>query len=348
MSTGPERTGHLSSLPRRTYRFRILGMGLAALPLAVVMLELDSPPWTWGWMVMTCFLWPHLAYFSAIRAADPFKAERRNFLVDSVLMGSWVPLIHFNLLPSVVLLTVVVADKFHSGVRGLWLRSLPGMFGAIVFFGVSTGFAVDYPTSTAVLLACLPFLVIHTLVVSWGSYQLVRQVRKRNLQLAELTRRDVLTGLDSRRHWQEQAEALLKKHHDEGQAATLLFVDVDHFKPINDRYGHATGDDVLRAIAEQLQATLKGPTTAGRLGGDEFAMVLPLCLDEATAAAERLRASIAELRFPDQPELRCSLSLGMAEPPGPGQGLREWMEAADRELYRSKQAGRNRISVAGR
>lgn len=322
-------------------------MGLASLPLGAVMLELDSPPWAWAWMVFACFLWPHLAYFSARRAGDPFKAELRNFMVDSMLAGSWVPLMHFNLLPSAVVLTVVMADKIHSGVRGVWLRSLPGMFGAMALFGLATGFAVDYATSTTVLLACLPIMVIHTLAVSWSSYQLVRRVRKQNLQLAELSRRDMLTGLDSRRHWQEQAEALLRKHQSQGQPATLLFIDVDHLKPINDRYGHAAGDDVLRAIAEQLQATLKGPTTAGRLGGDEFAMVLPLGPEEAAAAAERLRAAVAALRFPDQPELRCSLSLGMAEAPGPGHGLREWMEAADRELYRSKQGGRNQTSVAG-
>ncbi|MFP7721782.1 diguanylate cyclase [Lysobacter sp. A3-1-A15] len=347
MSNGAERPRHLSSLPKRAYRFRVLGLGLAALPLAAVMLEIESPPWAWAWMVLSCLLWPHLAYFSASRAGDPFKAELRNFMVDSMLAGSWVPLMHFNLLPSAVLLTVVTADKINSGVRGLWLRSLPGMFGALVLFGLFTGFAVNYVTSTTVLLASLPIMVIHTLAVSWSSYELVRRVRKQNLRLAELSRRDMLTGLDSRRHWQEQAETSLRKHQAHGQPATLLFVDVDHFKPINDRYGHAAGDDVLRAIAAQLQATLNGPTTAGRLGGDEFAIVLPLTLEEAAAAAERLRVSVAALRFPEQPELRCSLSLGMAEAPGSGHGLREWMETADRELYRSKQGGRNQTSVAG-
>jgi diguanylate cyclase len=347
MSVPPERARHLHSLPRRAYRLRVLGMGLAALPLIAVMRELDSPGWAWAWMVFACFLWPHLAYFTASRSRDPLKWELRNFMFDSVLAGSWVPLMHFNLLPSAVLLTVVMADKVNTGVRGLWLRSLPGMVGAIALGAVATGFAVDYPTSTSVLLACLPIMVIHTLAVSWSSYQLVRRVQRQNLQLAELSRSDMLTGLDSRRHWQEQAESLLRDHQSQGQPATLLFVDVDHFKPINDRYGHAAGDDVLRAIADQLRTSLKGRTTAGRLGGDEFAVVLPVGLEEAAAAAERLRAAVEALRFPNHPDLRCSLSLGMAEAPGPGHGLREWMEAADHELYRAKHAGRNQASAAG-
>lgn len=347
MSNGSERPRRLSSLPGRAYRFRVLGMGLASLPLTAVMLEIDSPPWAWAWMLFACFLWPHLAYFSASRAGDPFKAELRNFVIDAMLAGSWVPMIHFNLLPSALLMTAVTADKIHSGVRGVWRRSLPGMFGAMVLFGLVTGFAVNYPTSTTVLLACLPIMVIYTLAVSWNTYQLVRLVRKQNLQLAELSRRDMLTGLDSRRHWQEQAEGLLREHQTQGLPATLVFVDVDHFKPINDRYGHAIGDDVLIAIAAQLRTTLNGPTTAGRLGGDEFAIVLPVDMEEAGAAAERLRVAIEALRFTDQPELRCSLSVGMAEAPGPGQGLRDWMEAADRELYRSKQGGRNQVSIPG-
>lgn len=347
MSSELPRPRHLHSLPRRAYRFRVLGMGLAALPLMAVMHELGSPPLAWAWVLLSCFAWPHLAYFTATRARDPLKAELRNFMVDSMLAGSWVPLMHFNLLPSVVLLTGVTSDKINTGVRGLWVRSLPGMVGAIVVGALATGFAVDYPTSTMVLLACLPLMVIHTLAVSSSSYQLVRRVQKQNLQLAELSRRDMLTGLDSRRHWQEQAEALLREHQARGQPATLLFVDVDHFKPINDRYGHAAGDDVLRAIAGELRSALPGLTTAGRLGGDEFAVLLRAGIEDAAASAERLRASVEALRFPDQPDLRCSLSLGMAEAPGPGHGLREWMEAADRELYRSKQRGRNQTSAAG-
>ncbi len=121
------RPGSLSSLPRRTYRFRTLGMGLAMLPLAAVLMERDAHWVNWAWVVFTGVLWPHLAYLHAIRSRDPFKAELRNFVIDSMIAGSWVPLMHFNVLPSAVLLTVVTADKVNSGVRGLWLRSLPGL-----------------------------------------------------------------------------------------------------------------------------------------------------------------------------------------------------------------------------
>jgi diguanylate cyclase len=338
----PESARRLARLPWRTYRLRILGMGLGALPLMAVMSERDSN-WTgWAWMVLSCLVWPHLAFLVATRSRDPFRAEMRNFMIDSAIAGSWVPLMHFNLLPSAVLLTVVTADKINSGVRGLWLRSLPGMLAAIVLGAALTGFAVEYPTSTLVVLSCLPIMIIHTLAVSASGYQLVRRVQRQNLELDILNRRDALTGLGSRSHWLAQAEATLVQHQQEGRPATLLMLDLDHFKDINDRHGHATGDDVLRAVAESIRQLLGEQGDAGRLGGDEFAIVLRVGAGAAEAFAETLRAAVEALRFARLPTLRCSVSLGLAGPPDAGLGLREWMEAADRALYLAKHGGRNR------
>lgn len=340
-----ETATRLQSLPQRTYRFRVLGMGLGSLPLIAVMHELQSPWPAWAWMVFGCFIWPHLAYGVARRSRDPFRAELRNFMLDSCLAGSWLPLMHFNLMPSVVLLTVVTADKINSGIRGLWLRSLPGVVVAMLAAGLFTGFAMQPQSSMTVVLASLPILVIHTLAVSLGSYQLVRRVQQQNLQLEALTQRDALTGLDSRRHWEKQAQILLRHHQTEDKPATLMLIDADHFKSINDRYGHGIGDDVLRGIADLLRRELRGDGHAGRLGGDEFVVVLPVALAEAQHIAERLRAAVEGLRFENSPDLRGSISLGLAAAPVSGLGLREWIEAADRALYRAKHEGRNRAST---
>ena len=334
------------SLPRRTYGFRVLGMGLAALPLATVTLELGLSWVVWLWIVATCVIWPHLAYALASRSPDPFKAELRNFVIDSFLAGSWVPIIHFNLLPSVVLLTTAMADKINAGVRGLLRRSLPGMVGAIVLFGVPTGFAFQPETSMSVMLACLPIMVIHALAVSLSSYRLVRRVQLQNYRLEELTRLDSLTDLDTRSHWQDQAERLLKRHLRVDQPATLMLIDIDRFKEINDRFGHTAGDDVLRRIADLLRKTLRADCHSGRLGGDEFVVALPATLAESALAAERLRTAVAGLEFPEFPGLHCSISLGLAEPPAHGRTLREWTEAADQALYRAKRAGRNCVRTA--
>ncbi|HET7844103.1 MAG TPA: MASE2 domain-containing protein, partial [Xanthomonadales bacterium] len=138
----------LARLPWRVYRFRALGMGLGALPVFAVMRELGTPWPGWAWTIVACFVWPHVAFLVASRSRDPFAAERRNLMFDSAIAGAMVALMHFNVLPSAVLLNVAIADKINSGVRRLWLRSLPGMVVAMLVVGALTGFAFDYESST--------------------------------------------------------------------------------------------------------------------------------------------------------------------------------------------------------
>jgi len=336
----------LARLPWRVYRFRALGMGLGALPVFAVMHELGTPWPGWAWTVFACFVWPHLAFLLATRNRDSFAAERRNLLFDSAIAGAMVALMHVNVLPSVVLVNVAIADKINSGVRGLWLRSLPGMVAAFVLMGLLTGFAVDFTSSAAVVLACVPIFTLHTFAVAANSYQLIRRVQRQNAQLDELVRTDALTGLDSRAHWLDEAGALLEDHQQRGRPATLVMLDLDHFKAINDRHGHAVGDDVLRGVAQCIRDAAAEGGHGGRLGGDEFALSLPLGPVQAAMLAETLRVRVEALRFPSTPTLRCSVSLGLAQPPDSGLGLREWMEAADRALYESKHGGRNRVGAA--
>lgn len=341
------RPGSLGSLPRRTYRFRVLGMGLAFLPLAAVLHELQAGWASWAWILFGGLVWPHLAYRLAARSRDPFRAELRNFVIDSALAGSWVPLMQFNLLPSAVLLTVVTADKVNSGVRGLWLRSLPGLGLALLLVGAMTGFALRPQTSMTVLVACLPILVIHTLAVSMSSYRLVRRVQRQNIQLEALSRIDALTGLDARRHWENQTEALLGQHAQDRRPASLMLVDIDRFKSINDQFGHAVGDDVLRAIAGVLRERLPADSHVGRLGGDELVAAVRLAGADAARAAESVRAAVETLAFSRAAGLRCSVSIGLASPPAGVASLRGWIETADHALYRAKHAGRNRVVASG-
>ena len=334
-------------LYRRTYPLRTLGMGLAVLPVLVALHELQASWPAWAWTVFCGYLWPHLARLHAGRSRDPHKAELNNFMLDSAMAGSLAAVIHFNLLPSVVLATVATADKINSGVRNLWLRSLLGMLAAILATLAVTGLHFEPATSMPVMLACLPLMVIHTLTVSTSSYRLIRKVQAQNLRLDELSRHDALTGLQSRRHWQEQASTLLADNARNAAPASLLLVDVDLFKAINDDHGHAVGDDVLRGIADAIRHAIPAGSHAGRLGGDEFAVVVPLPLSETQALAEHIRSRVQALNLAI-PGVRCSVSIGLAEPSSPDIDLRGWMEDADRALYRAKAAGRNLAQASAR
>lgn len=328
-------------LPQRVYRFRMLGMGAAALPIALVLAHVGWSPWTLALVVFTGVVWPQLALWLARRSRDPSRAELRNLIIDSLLAGVWTPLMHFNLLPSALLVTVATADKINTGVRGLWLRALPVMALGALVGGLFTGFAVDLRTTTAIILACLPLMVVHTLAVSMGTYHLIRKLQRRNEQLLALSREDPLTGLANYRYWHEESAQRLAAWRSRGLQPRLLMVDMDRLKTINDQYGHAAGDAVLRTLGKLIRGCTSGEALAARLGGDEFAVLLPGGGSDATACAEALRQALAAARWSQWPELRCTISVGIGEAVG-ADGLHELSEAADGALYAAKDAGRNR------
>lgn len=334
-------------LPRRVYPLRALGMGLAGLVVGVVLWERNAGLAAWLCMAAISFVWPHVAHLLSRRSADPYRAEIRNLLVDSALAVVLVTLMHFNLLPSVLLVTLTMVDKITTGIRGLWARSLPGMAGAAVAGAAFNGFQWAPETSMPVILACLPVMVLHTLSVSLVSYRLIRRVSRQNQLLDELRRIDALTGLYDRGHWQEQAEATLRRHHATDEPACLVMLDIDHFKQINDQHGHTVGDEVLRALARIVLSNVRATDCAGRYGGDEFAIVLRgMHLDGATAVAHRIREQVQALQLHEMPGLQFTTSMGVATADHRHSSLRAWTNAADAELYQAKAAGRNRVSAS--
>ena len=334
-------------LPRRVYPLRALGMGLGGVVVGVVLWERNGGLAAWLCMAAISFVWPHVAHLLSRRSADPYRAEIRNLLVDSALAVVLVTLMHFNLLPSVLLVTLTMVDKITTGIRGLWARSLPGMAGAAVAGAAFNGFQWAPETSMPVILACLPVMVLHTLSVSLVSYRLIRRVSRQNQLLDELRRIDALTGLYDRGHWQEQAEATLRRHHATDEPACLVMLDIDHFKQINDQHGHTVGDEVLRALARIVLSNVRATDCAGRYGGDEFAIVLRgMHLDGATAVAHRIREQVQALQLHDMPGLQFTTSMGVATADHRHSSLRAWTNAADAELYQAKAAGRNRVSAS--
>ena len=159
---------------------------------------------------------------------------------------------------------------------------------------------------------------------------------------------DELTGLANRRRFMEVVELELKRAERFQSPLGLLLVDLDDFKLVNDRFGHGTGDEVLRALSDVFRESLRDVDLAARLGGEEFAVLLPETdYPGAAGVAERLRASLAslELDAPDGEQFGVTASFGVAVYPE-AQSVDELLSTADTALYRAKAEGKNRVALA--
>ncbi len=157
---------------------------------------------------------------------------------------------------------------------------------------------------------------------------------------------DYLTGVYNRRHFMERAEQELSRAHRYAKPLSMLMLDIDHFKQINDRHGHKVGDTVLKAVADLSQATFRDVDIVGRLGGEEFAALLPETDQPAALeAAERLRATIANARIPlpGAPPVSFSVSIGVSSMDSPEDNIDALLQRADKALYKAKDSGRNRV-----
>jgi two-component system cell cycle response regulator len=167
--------------------------------------------------------------------------------------------------------------------------------------------------------------------------------------LCELSLRDPLTGLSNRRHFNHLLNREIESVARSGESVLLLMLDIDHFKKVNDTYGHHAGDLVLQAVSKCLEACVRPMDTVSRFGGEEFAAILPNCPSTfAPIVAERIRLAVSELAITVSPSetIHVTISIGGAFAPEWVRSTIElWTERADEQLYRAKSAGRNCIFI---
>jgi diguanylate cyclase (GGDEF)-like protein len=264
---------------------------------------------------------------------------------------------------------------FHAvtALAGHWLAAgLPGWLAAVIGCGVlqraasralATAPSASRPTGPAPppggraeatgWLAELSASVLATAAIAASPWCAVPAVlvalarSRQHARLAAAARTDAKTGLLNAGAWQQAAAAEAARAARSGRSLAVAMVDIDHFKKVNDTWGHLVGDQVLAAVARILAGQLRPYDVAGRFGGEEFAVLLPDAT-EATArlVAERMRASIATTNPMPGTTLQVTVSIGVAAAVPARENLRDLVAAADEALYAAKQAGRNRVRQA--
>ena len=335
---------------KRIYPPRVFGMALA-FPVVAVVLYQQQAPWPfWFLAVFTGFCWPHFAYFLASRGSHPIRGEYRNLMADSMVAGLWVPMLSFNLLPSLVLLSMVSLDNMTVGgwrllMKGLLVSAVSVLVGWMWATAIWPEYAVHIEPTMLTLIAVAPLMVVFPLSVGVITHGLFGRLARQREELQEVSRIDGLSQLNNRKHWETSVYTEYERHRRSGSPFSVIMLDIDHFKETNDTYGPVAGDQVIRDLSELLSESVREADVAGRYGGEEFCLMLPdTDITSAMQLAERLRISVQTLLVKPY-EIRVTISLGVAQVDAEVKKYRQLIERADKALYLAKRSGRN-ISIA--
>ena len=327
----------------------------------------------WVMLALQFLLYPQLMYWRARRSKVPHETELRNLLIDSLLVGVWVALLQFALWPSFALwvgstlnITVVRGWK---GLRDGTLMFAAGILLSVLLFGLHFAQDTGWPT-TLLLMFGLSFYLLALANASNNRNVKLRETREQlrlgeqamqatndmleqrlaeiqTLQerLKEQALRDPMTGLFNRRYLDTIVPHELARCTREKLPLCLMMIDLDHFKNVNDTYGHQGGDEVLKVLSALLLASVRASDVACRYGGEEFLLLLPnMSAENAVSRAEEWRAAFAAtaVNFAGT-TIHATLSIGVALYPEEGSSVDELTRCADLALYRAKEQGRNRV-----
>jgi diguanylate cyclase (GGDEF)-like protein len=220
----------------------------------------------------------------------------------------------------------------------------------LVIVACAVALGRSYPDTASLVVQVLVNAAVLDLV-TLGVFLLRRRVQRLLAHTQALSSTDPLTGLANRRSLVEQAPRIWRQARRDGQRVAALVLDLDHFKRLNDAFGHATGDAVLRGVASALGASVRPPDVLARTGGEEL-VVLGLVSDpgEARRLAERLRLAVADCSVGLQRQVTVSIGVALTRPgygEEPTEALWRLVDQADAAMYSAKQQGRDRVVVAG-
>lgn len=366
-------------LVRMHHRMRTVSFGMVFVAASLHLVGKGFSAAAWSYLVGLLLIYPHLQYWRSRRAANAIQTEMNHLKLDSLLLGALVAAVQFSdwLTFSVVMGTLSnnAANKGWRGIAESLVGLALGVGLGLVVFGYRFAPQTDWPAMLVCMLGLGAYLLAMNNIGFSRNIQL-RKVRKalegrekelleanetmrRNLaeidqlqaQLQDQANRDPLTGLFNRRFLDMGLNRELARCSRENKPMSLLMIDVDHFKKYNDRYGHPSGDECLRRVAQVLITCAKRASDlAARYGGEEFVVVLP-DTDAVTARrlAQEVLSGVASMALLHEMSRlgRVSVSIGVAT--STGEIYRDedsLLRAADLALYRAKHCGRNQIQLA--
>lgn len=329
---------------RRMYLMRILGTLLCFLPIFSVLVEHQQPLFLMILLGVNAFVWPTVAFLRARSAPIPRQVEEQNLLFDAAVGGFWIAMMAGNPLPSVTIATILLTDRLSAGGVPL-MRKAAGML--LAGFAVSwalIGMPFEAFVSQRTMLATLPLISLYVLALSLLTDGIAVKLRLKSQELERIAMLDPLLDIANRRLLEQRIDWELVRLKQHCGQSLLMFIDLDNFKEVNDRYGHKVGDAMLKTVSQILQMTTRPTDTPARLGGDEFVILLPdTSLEEGRAIAQRIMDATAVVTERPDIQQTLTLSIGIANVQPEMFEVADWLSAADSALYEAKRRGKNQI-----
>lgn len=323
---------------------RMLGTLLCFFPILSVLLEHHQPAWLVTLLAINAFVWPTVAFLRARKAQKPLTCEHHNLIFDGAAGGFWIAMMALNPLPSVVIATILLADRLAAGGIELMRKAGATMLAVFAAAWLTQGMAFDPIVSQRTLLATLPLIAIYVIALSVLTDNIAKKLRHKSRELERIAMMDPLLDIANRRLLEKRIMHELEKLRGSAHCSSLMFIDIDNFKEVNDRFGHKVGDTLLVTVSKILHVATRKTDTPARLGGDEFVILLPdTSPEEALVVATRIMDATAVMMVDQDPTFRCTLSIGIANAAEDMETVTDWLKVADDALYRAKRAGKNRI-----
>lgn len=333
-----------SRFVKRMYLMRILGTFLCFIPIISVLIEHQRSVWLMFLLAANAFVWPTVAWLRASRSTTPLKTEHQNLVIDAGAGGFWIAMMAVNPLPSVVIATILLADRLSAGGFALMKRAAVAMLAVFLAAWLLEGMAVITTVSQHTMFATLPLIAIYIIALSVLTDSIAIRLRIKSRELERIAMMDPLLDIANRRLLEKRIEHELNKLQQACRESALMFIDIDNFKEVNDRFGHKVGDAMLASVSEILHIATRQTDTPARLGGDEFVILLPdTSIEEAHVVASRIMEAAAVMEDVAQETVNCTLSIGIAGATREMSNVTDWLQAADTALYQAKRGGKNRI-----
>ena len=339
-----ERKHSIERIGQSIYPLRVFGFILFAISVFLSQSKLGLKLDLWSIIGITaCLIYPHLAYLRYLRKEER-ETEITHMQVDMLLQGVMIALVSFT--PAVVLPYLIANSAANYALRGMKqvIQGLALAFVPAMLVGVLRGHDVVMQAGVIELLGPFVYLTIVTHYMGYLAFARGKSLIRRKQEAEKTAELDFLTGLNNRRSMFHQVEINDKRSDKNCQGTTLIMIDLDHFKQVNDTYGHDHGDAVLIQVSDLIKNSLRVTDIVARWGGEEFLILLPKTnIEQGFTVAENIRKTIANCTINyDGIEHNVTSTLGIASY-SQHSNFEETIQLADKALYKGKRLGRNQV-----